>query len=112
MSDLEYTDDPVQVYLREACAVPPLTHEEEIECVRRLRAGDQKAELRLLEANLTMVGAIAERYGNEQVHVLNLIIEGNNALMGALKTFDETSSGTFTEYAAAAVERAIAEKSL
>jgi RNA polymerase primary sigma factor len=108
VSDDEYVDDPVRVYLREVCNIPPLSRDEEIESERLLRTGDEKAGLRLTEANLAMVVGIAQRYGNGTVHVLDLIIEGNNALQRVLKSFSETS-GSFSEHAAAHVERAIAE---
>jgi hypothetical protein len=35
-----YNDDPVQVYPNEVCQAPPLTREQEMECVRHIRAAD------------------------------------------------------------------------
>ena len=60
-----FDDDPVQVYLREVVAVPPLTNDQEIELSRHVLANDQQAESAgktLVEANLAMVVSIAERY--------------------------------------------------
>jgi Sigma-70 factor, region 1.2 len=46
-------DDPVRVYLREMCAIPVLTRDEEIELSQHVLAHDQQAESagkRLIEA--------------------------------------------------------------
>lgn len=95
MSDEEYVDDPLQVYLREACTVPPLSREEEIECEQRLRAGDQQAGFRLIEANLAMVVAVAQRHPSERVHVLDLVLAGNEELWRAAKDFKGPSDAPF-----------------
>ena len=55
-------DDPVKVYLRELCAVPELTRNEEIELSQHVLAQDEQAESagkRLIEANLDVVVSIA-----------------------------------------------------
>jgi RNA polymerase primary sigma factor len=107
----DFCDDPVQVYLREM-AVAPLTQEQEAECERHVRAGDLEAGRAgrdLVEANLALVVSIAQRYPNERVHVPDLIIEGNNALVRALKTFPASHEESFLAHAAICVERAIAE---
>jgi RNA polymerase primary sigma factor len=111
MSEEEYVDDPLQVYLRECCTAPPLSREEEIECEQRLRAGDHQAELRLIETNLAMVVEVAQRHPSERVHVLDLIIAGNEELLRAAKAFKGSSDVTFSAHAAACVEAAIAEAS-
>ena len=100
----------MQIYLHECCHAPPLSREEEAERERHVRAADEQAEhakKELVEANLAMVVAVAERYGNDAVRVLDLIIVGNDELMRAMKTFEGSSEGTFSELAAACVERAI-----
>jgi RNA polymerase sigma factor (sigma-70 family) len=92
--------------------VAPLTQEQEAECVRHVRAGDLetgRAERDLVEANLTLVLVIAALYQNERVHVLDLIQEGNTALLHALKTFRDSREESFSAHAAVCVERAIAE---
>ena len=108
----DFCDDPVQVYLREVAAVTPLTQEQEADCERHVRAGDLEAGRAgkdLVEANLTLVVEIAKRYQNERIHVLDLIQEGNTALFHALKTFRDSGEQSFSAYAAAHVERAIAQ---
>jgi DNA-directed RNA polymerase sigma subunit (sigma70/sigma32) len=110
--DDDYTlpDDPVEVYVAEACKVPPLSREEENRCVQHLRAGDQQAEsaaLRLGEANLHLAVSIAKRYRNDRIHILDLIQKGNDGLLVALRTFKDSGEDSFSAYAAAHIERAI-----
>jgi RNA polymerase primary sigma factor len=105
-----FDEDPVQVYLREVCTVPPLTKDEEIELSQHLLANDQQAESagdRLLEANLAMVVSIAERYRDSGMHLLELVQKGNDGLLLALKTFTDNSTKTFSAHAAACVSAAI-----
>src|SRR4029077_4919144 len=68
-----FDDDPVQVYLREVAAVPPLTKGQEMELSRQVLANDQQAESAgkiLVEANLAMVVSIAERYPRGNMYLL------------------------------------------
>ena len=112
LDDGHTIDDPVKVYLAEVHKVPPLSRGEEIRCVQHVRAGDQQAESagkRLVEANLHLVVSIAERYRNDRIHILDLIQKGNDGLMGALRTFSDSGEDSFSPYATARIERAIAE---
>jgi RNA polymerase primary sigma factor len=93
-----YDDDPVAVYLREVCTVPALTREEEIELLRHTLAHDQRAESarkRLIEANLALVVSIAQNHGDSGVHVLDLIIAGNDGIILAVKTYSGESPKSF-----------------
>ena len=40
-----HEDDPVKVYLDEMGKVPPMTREQEMECVRHIRARDERADV-------------------------------------------------------------------
>jgi RNA polymerase primary sigma factor len=105
-------DDPVRVYLREVDAVPPLTKDEETELLRHVLTNDRQAApagRRLLEANLRLVVSIAEQHEVAGIHILDLIQKGNIGLMLALKTFAESSGGSFSAHAAVCIERAILE---
>jgi DNA-directed RNA polymerase sigma subunit (sigma70/sigma32) len=96
-----YADDPVQV---------PLSREDEAECVRHIRAQDDQAELAekdLLEANLAMVVKVARNHPSERIHILDLIITGNYALMTALHAFAASDSEDFSAFALPFVENAI-----
>ena len=111
MDATTFDDDPLQVYLREVGALPPLTKDQEIELSRHVLANDQQAESAgkaLVEANLAMVVSIAQRYPSGNMHVLDLVQRGNDGLLHALKTFPDHPDESFSAYAAACVDAAIA----
>ncbi|MGA7916558.1 MAG: sigma factor [Candidatus Acidiferrales bacterium] len=108
MSNLR-DSDPVSVYLREVRGVPPLKEGEEADLFQRVRNQDDPAEYalkRLVETNLHLVPPIAERHSSERFSVLDLIQEGNNGLMSAIRTFPGGSE-SFSTHAAACIEDAI-----
>jgi DNA-directed RNA polymerase sigma subunit (sigma70/sigma32) len=103
--------DPLNVYLREVRGVPPLKDGEETDLFRQVRNhGDQKesALKRLVEANLHLVPPIAERHASATFSVLDLIQEGNNGLLSAVRTFPGGSE-SFSAYAVTRIEDAIAK---
>jgi RNA polymerase primary sigma factor len=105
-----YDDDPVKVYLNEMCNVPPLTREQEIECVRHIRARDEQAEYAekdLVEANLALVVSIAQQHPSEHIHLLDVIVTGNDALMTAVRAFADSNAEDFSAFATPFIERAI-----
>lgn len=63
----------------------------------------------LVEANLHLVVSIAERYQNDRVHILDLIVKGNDGLLGALYTFADSREDSFSDWAAAHAEHVIAD---
>jgi DNA-directed RNA polymerase sigma subunit (sigma70/sigma32) len=98
------------MYLREACSVPPMTKDEEIELSAHVLANDQEAESagrRLIEGNLANVVSIAETYGDRGVHVLDLIQKGNDGLLVALQKFARDPAKSFSAHAAECVTEAI-----
>jgi len=107
-----YENDPVQVYLNEMVNVPPLTREREAECVLHIRANDEHAEVAkkdLVEANLHLVVSIAKNHPSDRIHILDLIIEGNEALMAAVRAFAESDGQNFSAFAAPLIDRAIVQ---
>jgi RNA polymerase primary sigma factor len=83
-----YGDDPVRVYLNEVRKVPPLTRDQEMDCVRHIRAGDERADVAekdLVEANLALVVAIVEKHPSDHIHILDLIVNCNGALFPAIR---------------------------
>jgi len=108
----KFIDDPEGLYLSEVLKVPPLRPDEEIRCLQQVRAGDEQAEparKRLVEANLHLVVSIAQRNRNDRIHFLDLIVKGNDSLMGALQTFGDSGEDNFSAHATTCIERAIAE---
>lgn len=108
-------NDPIAVYLREACEVEPLTEDEETRLFRQLGRwedlDEQKENVarRLIESQLRLVVNIAQRHSEASVPMLDLIQEGNIGLMNAVRSFAERPIGDFTAHAAACIEEALAK---
>ena len=92
-------DYPVKVYLKDIGMVTLLSSEEEIKLAKRMEEGDQKAKMRLSEANLRLVVSIAKRYVGRGMQFLDLIQEGNLGLMKAVEKFDYRKGYKFSTYA-------------
>jgi RNA polymerase primary sigma factor len=108
MSNLR-ENDPLKVYLSEVARVPPLKDGEENELLQHVRNQDDQAELamkRLVEATLRLVPPIAERHSSAKFSILDLIQEGNNGLMSAVRTLPKESE-SFSAYAVTCIEDAI-----
>lgn len=107
--------DSIQMYLREIGKIPLLTGEEEVSLSKRKDRGDKEAEQRLIEANLRLVVSIAKKFVGKNLHLLDLIQEGNVGLFRAVKKFEYKKGYKFSTYATwwirQAVTRAIADQS-
>jgi RNA polymerase primary sigma factor len=97
----------MQLYYRDASAVPLLTSEEEIQLGRRARRGDAAAEERLILANLRLVIRIAFEYQGYGLPVADLISEGNLGLMRAVELFNPELGSRLAPYAAAWIKQRI-----
>jgi len=73
--------------------------EEETELAGRIKAGDEEAFRRLVEANLRFVVSVAKQYQNRGLDLTDLINEGNLGLMKAARKFDPTRGFKFISYA-------------
>jgi RNA polymerase primary sigma factor len=82
------TPEPLARYLAQIGREGLLTHEEEIDLSRRVRAGDRKARERLIEKNLRLVVSVAKKYRGMGLPFGDLIQEGNIGLMKAVEKFD------------------------
>jgi RNA polymerase sigma factor (sigma-70 family) len=102
------------VYLSEISRIKLLTREEEQELARRVRAGDEAAKQRMIEANLRLVVQIARRYLNRGLPLPDLIEEGNLGLLRAVEKFEPERGTRFSTYATwwirQAVTRALANQ--
>jgi RNA polymerase primary sigma factor len=96
------------VYLGEIARIPLLSREEEHALAVRVRAGDEKAKERMVEANLRLVVQIARRYLNRGLPLPDLIEEGNLGLLRAVEKFDPDRGTRFSTYATWWIRQAVA----
>ena len=95
------------VYLAEIRRIPLLTREEEHAVAQRVRAGEEAAKQRLIEANLRLVVQIARRYLNRGLPLPDLIEEGNLGLLRAVEKFEPERGTRFSTYATWWIRQAI-----
>lgn len=94
-------------YVEEISAYTPLTNEEEEEMSMRIKNGDEAAKDKLVKANLRFVVSIARQYVTEGCSILDLIDEGNIALIHAAGNFDASRGQRFSSYAVWEIRKAI-----
>jgi RNA polymerase primary sigma factor len=101
-------------YIKDISRYPLLTRKEEVELLKRVKDGDQRAMNRLVCSNLKFVINVAFMYKNQGFSLPELINEGNLGLIEAAKRFDITRELKFISYAVwwirQAITRAIAER--
>ena len=106
--------DPVRQYLREIGRVPLLNAEDEIEYAKRYEKQEKRAKDKLTESNLRLVVSIAKKYIGRGLSLLDLIQEGNQGLIRAVKKYDWRKGFKFSTYATwwvrQAITRAIADQ--
>jgi RNA polymerase primary sigma factor len=102
-------------YLQEIGRVELISPEDEVVLARKIKAGDNEALKKLVNANLRFVVSVAKQYQNQGITLPDLINEGNLGLMKAAQRFDETRGFKFISYAVwwirQAILQALAEQS-
>ena len=87
-------------YFADLKKCPPLTREDEITLLIKVKQGDEKAKAHLILANLRFVVAVAKRYKNiNDIPFEDLIAVGNLGLMRAAQRFDPQKDVRFISYA-------------
>jgi RNA polymerase primary sigma factor len=104
-------ENTLDIYLDEIGRVSLLSEEEEHRLSARIKAGDERALNKLVEANLRFVVSIASQYQNKGLSIDDLISEGNIGMMKAAKKFDSERGIRFVKYAVVFVRQQI-EKAL
>ena len=97
----------MNVYLDEIGRGSLLSAEEERRLSARIKAGDERALNRLIEANLRFVVAIARQYQGKGLAMEDLVSEGNLGLMKAAAKFDGERGLRFVNYAVVFVRQQI-----
>jgi RNA polymerase primary sigma factor len=100
-------DDTVRMYLREIGKYKLLSPSDEIDCAKKVRAGNIKAKHKLTNSNLRLVVSIAKKYTGRGMLFLDLIQEGNLGLIRAVEKFDHRKGYKFSTYATWWVRQAI-----
>ena len=85
----------------------PLTKEEEINCLRRIKEGDEKAKDTLIEHNLRLVVHIIKKYYAIDKEQDDLISIGTIGLIKAVESFDCEKGIKFATYASRCIENEI-----
>jgi len=100
MADLPAVKNSLESYLIEINRFPLLTPEEEFQlAVRYRKFNDITAAHRLITSHLRFVVKVAFEYRTYGVKLLDLIQEGNMALMTAVKKYDPDKGYRFISYA-------------
>lgn len=83
----------------EAC-YKPLTHEQEIDCIRRAKEGDKRAVDSLVYSQIKMVVAIAKGYASHKHPIDDLVNAGVAEMIVNINEFDESFDAQFSTYIA------------
>lgn len=73
-------DESLKIYFKDVSRLPMISPEEEIKLTKRVKAGDEQAAKKLIEANLRFVISVAKQYQNKGIPLVDLIQEGNIGL--------------------------------
>ena len=100
--------DIVKVYLNSMGQFPLLSKDEENLLLKQFAAtSDPEIKQKLINHNLRLVVHIAKKYNSSYFNILDLIQEGNFALIKAVKGFKPEKGFTFATYASTCIEREI-----
>lgn len=92
-------DPSLNRYIERVRQINTLSREDEHELALKAQSGDQRAQDRLVEANLRYVVAVALQYRRYGIRLGDLIAEGNLGLVTAVQKFDPHRGTRFVTYA-------------
>ena len=93
--NLELTTNTYKQYLNEMAKFKTLSKKEEQAIIKRIAMGDESAKKELIEANLKLVVYTVMLYFSNTPNKLDLIQEGNEALIRAVDKFDYNAGYQF-----------------
>ena len=82
----------------------PLTPEEELACLNRMKKGDLEAKNELIERNMRLVAHIAKKYQNAGEEMEDLISIGTIGLIKAITTYKPDYGSRLATYAARCID--------
>ncbi len=89
----------VNMYLNDIRTTKPLSREEEIQHIKRIKQGSDYLRNQFIEANLRFVVSVVFKYQHKGLPLPDLINEGNLGLIHAVETFNETRGVKFISHA-------------
>lgn len=85
----------------------PLSEEEELECIKRMRDGDKDARSKLIEHNLRLVAHIVKKFDTKGNITDDLISIGTIGLIKGIDTYKPSKNTRITTYAARCIQNEI-----
>ena len=85
----------------------PLSKEEELECLEKLKFNDKEARNKLIEHNLRLVAHIAKKFDTTYVSLDDLISIGTIGLIKGIDTYSSSKGTKITTYVARCIENEI-----
>lgn len=86
---------------------PPLTIEEEDECIKKMASGDKSARNKLIEHNLRLVAHIVKKFEGKVKDTDDLISIGTIGLIKGIDSFNSDKNIRITTYSARCIENEI-----
>ena len=85
---------------------PPLSVQEEKNCLSKIKNGDENAKKKLIEHNLRLVAHIIKKYYSNYCDQEDLISIGTIGLIKAINSFNSEKGSRLATYAARCIENA------
>ncbi|MFC1485186.1 RNA polymerase sigma factor RpoD/SigA [bacterium] len=95
----QFKREVFQTYLNQINKIPSIPEAEFPYLYKEIKKGNDKAKRRLVEGNFKLVIAIASKYQNMGLSMMDLIEEGNLGLMKAIDKYEEQKGAKFSTYA-------------
>lgn len=97
----------IKLYYRDISKFAPLTEDEEQQLFILVGQGDEQARKTLIESHLLLVTKIARQYRQYKIELLDLIQEGNLALIEAVDRFSPEVGSRFSTFVVWRIHKAI-----
>jgi len=92
-------DDLLETYFKQIKVYPLISFEEELELSKQIQNGNTAALHKLVNSNLRLVVKIAGMFNLPEIHIMDIIQEGNIGLLQAAGKYDYRKNVRFCTYA-------------